>query len=78
MKKINRKSCHTSLRNETCLLLRALSLMQWCQWKDILPCQSVAGHVADSSPRVSYLFAQLIALKAEHKQQTVDFFKLFL
>lgn len=44
---------------------------------DIHPCQVVAGPRADSSP-VSYLFAQLRALKAEQKQQTVDFFRLFL
>lgn len=44
---------------------------------DIHPCQAVAEPRADSSP-VSYLFAQLRALKAEQKQQTVDFFRLFL
>lgn len=44
---------------------------------DKYPCKAGAGPRADSST-ISYLFAELRALKAEQKQQAVDFFRLFL
>lgn len=75
IERINSKRFHTSLHNKPAFY--GVPYPWHSDVKaDIHPCQAAAGHMADSSP-VSYLFAQLRALKAEQKQQTVDFFYSF-
>lgn len=76
IERINSKSFHTSPHNKPAFYRVPYPWYRDVK-ADIHPCQAVPGHLADSSP-VSYLFAQLRALKAEQKQETVDFFRLFL